>query len=156
MTKLQHKISKKNPFDNIEEETVLNLLHTSDLLQFQFRRLFRPFKLTEQQYNILRILRGHGVPMPSLAISKQMMTLVPAITGLIDRMEKGGWVTRKRCDKDRRVVYVAITDLGIALLDQLDEPVGALDKSLVGHLSPNEMTTLISLLEKIRQPLETT
>lgn len=155
MVKLQHKINKQNPFDNIEEEAVLNLLHTADLLQFQFRRLFRPYKLTEQQYNILRILREHGVPMPSLAIGKEIMTLVPAITGLIDRMEKGRWVQRKRCDKDRRVVYVAITSLGLKLLDQLDGPVEALERSLVGHLNPDEIATLISLLEKTRQPLKT-
>src|SRR5882724_4448387 len=108
MTTLQLEIKKKQPFDLAEQEAMLNILRTADQLQIRFARLFRKFGLTPQQYNILRILRGEGRPLPILEIAARMITVVPGITGLIDRLEAANWVERKRCDNDRRVIYVAI------------------------------------------------
>ena len=69
------------------------------------------------QYNILRILRGEGKPLPILEIASRTITVVPGITGLIDRLERAGFVNRLRCQKDRRVIYVArSTDQGTMTL----------------------------------------
>ena len=84
---LQREIKKKTPFDLPEQEAMLNILRTADQLQIRFARLFRKFGLTPQQYNILRILRGEGRPLPILEIAARMITVVPGITGLIDRLE---------------------------------------------------------------------
>src|SRR5918994_7930499 len=105
ITTLQSEIKKKHPFELPEQEAMLNLLRTSDQLQIRFSRLFRHFGLTPQQYNVLRILRGEGRALPILEIAARMITVVPGITGLIDRLETAGLVCRKRCDNDRRVVY---------------------------------------------------
>jgi DNA-binding MarR family transcriptional regulator len=82
-----------------------------------------------------------------------MIQVVPAITGLIDRLEKAGLVSRDRCQQDRRIVYVAITDKALALLEKLNRPVMDLHHRLVGHLTRAELETLIRLLEKTRAPL---
>jgi DNA-binding MarR family transcriptional regulator len=151
MSKLQEELKKKEPFASAEQEAVLNLFRTSDRIQIRFARLFRRHKLTPSQYNILRILRAEGEPMPSLEIAERTITVVPGITGLIDRLEKAGLVARTRCDRDRRVVYVTITEQGQQVLADLDEPVLALHKEVLGRLSAAEVTELSRLLEKARE-----
>ena len=150
---LQREIKKKHPFEVPEQEALLNLLRTADQLQIRFARLFRRYGLTQQQYNILRILRGEGKPLPILEIASRMITVVPGITGLVDRLEAAGLVNRKRCENDRRVVYVCVTDKALALLDDIDEPLLELHKELLGHLAPTELDSLNRLLEKARAPL---
>jgi DNA-binding MarR family transcriptional regulator len=149
--RLQHELKKKRPFDSPEQEALLNLLRTGDWIDNRFGRLFRDYGITSSQYNVLRILRGEGQPLPSLEIADRMIQVVPAITGLIDRLEKQELVTRRRCSDDRRVVYVEITSKALALLKQLDGPVEELHKSLVGHLTRAELKELSRLLEKTRQ-----
>ncbi|HEY7328320.1 MAG TPA: MarR family transcriptional regulator [Gemmataceae bacterium] len=151
--KLQHEIKKKRPFESQEEEVVLSIVRTNDQLQIRFARLFREYGLTPSQYNILRILRGEGIPLPILEIASRTVAVVPGITGLIDRLEHAGFVNRLRCDKDRRVIYVALTDQGAKTLAALDAPLVALHHQLLGHLSRPELKELIRLLEKVRQPL---
>src|SRR5215467_15689434 len=125
--KLQHELKKKRPFESLEEEAALNIVRTSDQLQIRFARLLREFGLTSPtQYNILRILRGEGRPLPILEIASRTITVVPGITGLIDRLEQAGFVNRVRCAKDRRVVYVALADHGTRTLAALDEPLAVL------------------------------
>jgi DNA-binding MarR family transcriptional regulator len=153
MTLLQRELKKKRPCELPEQEALLNLLRTADQLQIHFVRLFRRFGLTPQQYNILRILRGEGQPLPILEIASRMITVVPGITGLVDRLEVAELVQRKRCDNDRRVVYVCLTDKATAVLSQIDEPLMELHKRLLGHLSGPELTALSELLAKARAPL---
>jgi DNA-binding MarR family transcriptional regulator len=150
--KLQRELKKKRSFESLEQEAALSLLRTSDQLEIRFARLFREFGLTPSQYNVLRILRGEGRPLPILEIASRTIAVVPGITGLIDRLEQAGLVARLRCEKDRRVVYVALTAPGTQTLAALDEPLAALHRQLLGHLSPGELNDLIRLLEKVREP----
>jgi len=150
--KLQHELKKKCSFESPEQEAALSVVRTSDQLQIRFTRLFREFGLTPSQYNVLRILRGEGKPLPILEIASRTITVVPGITGLIDRLEEADFVNRLRCEKDRRVIYVALTDHAIKTLADLDEPLLALHRKLLGHLSPGGLKDLIRLLEKVREP----
>lgn len=152
-SKLQRELKKKNPFDSLEQEAALNLVRTNDQIQIRFARLFRDFGLTPSQYNILRILRGEGKPLPILEIAGRTVTVVPGITGLIDRLEQAEFVRRERCEKDRRVIYVAITEKGTKILSDLDEPIQTLHQTLMGHLSAAELKELNRLLEKARESL---
>src|SRR6201987_5382130 len=121
--KLQHELQKKRPFESPEEEATLNIVRTSDQLQIRFARLLREFGLASPtQYNILRILRGEGKPLPILEIASRTITVVPGITGLIDRLERAGLVHRLRCEKDRRIIYVALTDQATKTLAELHTP----------------------------------
>jgi DNA-binding MarR family transcriptional regulator len=150
---LQHEIKKREPFESPEIEAILNLMRTGDQFANRFGRLFRQYGLTSSQYNVLRILRGEGKPMPSLEIADRMVQVVPAITGLIDRLEKQELVQRQRCSEDRRVVYVNLTPKAVKLLKQIDQPDIELHKQLMGHLTRKELKELSRLLAKARQPL---
>ncbi|HMP02249.1 MAG TPA: MarR family transcriptional regulator [Gemmatales bacterium] len=152
-SQLQKELGKRGPFDSPEQEACLNILRTSDRLQNRLGRFFREFGLTASQYNVLRILRGTGRPMPSLEIAERMIQVVPAITGLIDRLQKQGLVERRRCQEDRRVVYVEITARARELLARMDEPLRQLHKELLGHLGRSELVELSRLLEKARARL---
>src|SRR5713226_6796686 len=132
--KLQNELKKKRPFESPEQEAALSVLRTSDQLQIRCARLLREHGLTPSQYNILRILRGEGKPLPILEIASRTITVVPGITGLIDRLEQAGFVNRVRCEKDRRVIYVALAGHATKALASLDEPLMAMHKKMTGHL----------------------
>lgn len=149
-SRLQHELKKKRPFDSPDQEAILNILRTNDQFLNRFGRLFREYDLTHSQYNVLRILRGEGKPMPCLEIADRMIQVVPAMTGLLDRLEKQGLVVRERCTQDRRVVYVTLTESAKDLLKRMDVPVGELHKQLIGHLTQAELKELSRLLEKAR------
>jgi DNA-binding MarR family transcriptional regulator len=153
-SQLQKELKKRGPFESPEQEAILNILRTNDQFQNRFGRLFREYGLTPSQYNVLRILRGEGKPMPSLEVADRMIQVVPAITGLIDRLEKQGLVSRERCTEDRRVVYVEITQKAKTLLKKMDQPVSELHTSLIGHLNRTELKELSRLLEKARTSLQ--
>lgn len=149
--KLQQELKKKQAFQSPEVEAILNILRTSDQFQNRLGRLFREYGLTCSQYNVLRILRGEGEPLPSLEIASRMVQVVPAITGLVDRLEGQGFVERKRCEKDRRIVYVALTPKGEQVLHDIDDPGHELHQQLIGHLTRSELKELNRLLVKARQ-----
>ena len=155
MTKksLQHELGKKRPFESPEKEAMLNIVRTGDQFQNRIGKLFRTFGLTGSQHNVLRILRGEGRPMPCMEIKKRMIQVVPAMTGLLDRLEKDDLVTRTRCEQDGRVVYVDLTPKARATLGQIDAPLTELYRECLGHLSPAELEQLSMLLEKARLSL---
>jgi len=151
--RLQVELKKRHRFESAEQEALLNLLRTSDRFQTSMTRLFRKYGLTPSQYNVLRILRGEGKPLPCLEIADRLIAAVPGITGLLDRLEAAGLISRERSSDDRRVVFVAITPQGLELLGRLDEPLEDQHKRLIGHLSRAELTQLSRLLEKARESL---
>jgi MarR family transcriptional regulator, 2-MHQ and catechol-resistance regulon repressor len=153
-SKLQREIKKRGPFASLEQEVLLNIARTDDQLQVRGERLLRDYGLTGAQYNILRILRGEGGPLPMQEIASRTVKVVPGITGLVDRLEAGGFVRRERSTEDRRVIFVSITARALETLARVDEPILAHEKKLLGHLSPAEQRELIRLLEKIREHLE--
>jgi DNA-binding MarR family transcriptional regulator len=151
---LQHELKKKLPFESPEVEAILNILRTSDQLNNRFGKLFREYNLTSSQYNVLRILCGEGKPLPSLEIAARMVAVVPAITGLIDRLEKQQLVKRERCTEDRRVVYIELTSKAIKLLETIEQPLLDLHQHLVGHLTRKDLKELSRLMVKARQTLQ--
>ncbi len=148
--RLQQELKKKDPFESPQQEAVLQTLRTSDWLENRLGRLFREYGLTSSQYNVLRILRGEGQPLPSLEIANRMIQVVPAITGLIDRLEAQELVARRRCTADRRVVFVEITSKALAILKQLDPPLRKLHGTLMAGLNTHELAELSRLLAKAR------
>jgi DNA-binding MarR family transcriptional regulator len=150
---LQQDLGKKKPFESPEKEAMLNIARTSDQFQNRFGKLFREFGLTGSQHNVLRILRGEGRPMQCQEIRSRMIQVVPAMTGLLDRLEKDGFVTRTRCEKDGRVVHVDLTTKAKTVLQKIDGPLTDLYEECLGHLSRAELEQLSSLLEKARKSL---
>jgi DNA-binding MarR family transcriptional regulator len=155
MTKstLQLELRKKKPFELPEEEAVLSLLRTVDVIRLPFDRLFAEYGISDPQYNVLRILRGHGGRgLPCTEIAAQMVSRMPDMTRLVDRLEKTGLVRRCRTAADRRVVLICITPAGLEILSRLDQPVRERHRETLGHLSRRELANLNRLLVKARTP----
>lgn len=151
---LQRRIGKRKPFGSWEEAVLLNLIRTTDRVQSLVARVLKEHGLTHAQYNVLRILRGLAKPTPILEIADRMLTETPGITGLIDRLEKLEFVSRKRCEEDRRVIYVVLDAKAEALLGELDGPMAELRTRICEGLSREELETLSRLLDRVREPLE--
>jgi DNA-binding MarR family transcriptional regulator len=156
---LQDELRKKGPFASAEQEACLNLLRTHDHFETEFGRLFQTYGLSAPQYNVLRILRGASAAegaedgLPCLEIGARMITRMPDITRLVDRLEaaRPPLVERSRTAEDRRKVLVRITPAGLDLLARLDEPVLELHDRLLGHLTRAELAELNRLLVKARR-----
>ena len=150
---LAREIQQKRPFQSARQEAALGLLKTVDLLRLHLSRVLEPFGVTDQQYNVLRILRGAGKDgLPTLAIAERMIERAPGITRLIDRLEKQGLVSRKRCTSDRRQVFCILEAAGARLLSRMDAPVAKSDEALRA-LSDADLKTLIRLLDAVRAGL---
>jgi DNA-binding MarR family transcriptional regulator len=150
---LQKEIRQSRPFVNLTEETFLNLQRTASALLQALTRFLREHELTPTQYNVLRILRGsHPETLTCGDIGGRMVTPDPDVTRLLDRLEKRGLVFRTRDTMDRRVVRATITDDGLGLLERLDEPVPECLDGMLGHLSREDLRTLVELLERARKP----
>jgi DNA-binding MarR family transcriptional regulator len=150
---LQQELGKKKPFESAEKEVMLNIACTSDQFQNRFGKLFRKFGLTGSHHNVLRILRGEGRLMGCDEIRPRMIQVVPAMTGLLDRLEKEGFVSRTRCEQNGRVIYVDLTAKARNVLQKIDGPLTDLYRECLGHLSRSELEQLSSLLEKARKSL---
>ncbi len=152
---LGDEIKKRGPFDSAEQEVALNLARTSDRHFSEFARLFKTHGITGAQYNVLRILRGAAEALPCQEIAGRMITQLPDITRLVDRLEEAGLVERSRTPEDRRLVLTKITEGGLRLLSGLDEPVSQLHKAQLAHLTREELAELNRLLVKAREPGKT-
>lgn len=142
-------------FDSPEQEAYLNLWRTYDRLRGVEEELFQQQGLTAQQYNALRLLR-HETPnkLATLDLASRLISRAPDITRLLNRLVERKLIERVRLPGNKRVVEVGITSTGLALLRDLDEQVRAMHKRQLGHLSPQELQTLIKMLHKTRRPHE--
>lgn len=148
---LQHEIGKKQAFGSGAQEAYLNVLRTAAALDADFVGVFRRRGLTGSSYNALRVLRGEG-PCTCGRIGERLVVRVPDVTRLIDRLERLGLAHRERSGEDRRMVLVAITELGRAVLAELDAPVESLHEKQLKHMSAEELRELNRLLVKARTP----
>lgn len=148
---LKDEIRQNLPFRSKGHEAYLSLLHTTDLAKHRFTTVFEAAAVTLQQYNVLRILRGAGERgLATLDIAARMIERTPGITGLLDRLEAKGLVTRERSREDRRTVWCRATPAALDLLAALDEPVSRLNEEVFEGMEPEELDQLVRLLEKLR------
>jgi MarR family transcriptional regulator, organic hydroperoxide resistance regulator len=148
---IRGEIKQAKPFASLEEEAAVSLARTADRFDRAFSELFKKQGLTGTQYNVLRILRGAGsAGLACSEIGERMVTRDPDITRLLDRMERAGLCIRSRDSSDRRVILTRITEKGLGLLRDLDKPVQALNKKLLGHMEREQLKSLLSLLDTVR------
>lgn len=151
-SRLQHVLQQNGPFASLEEEAFLNVLRTANTLLQTFAKVLKPHALTPTQYDTLRILRGsHPEALPCSEIGKRMVSPMPDVTRLLDRLEDRNLISRGRDSRDRRVVKARISRQGLILLRKLDRPVEEHLEGMLGHLSRSEATRLIRLLERCRE-----
>jgi DNA-binding MarR family transcriptional regulator len=150
---LQDEIRQTRPFGSLEQEALLSLERTAALLRHALGEALKEFGVTPTQLNVLRILRGsHPTGLCRHEIGDRLVSPVPDVTRLLDRMQEAGWIERERSTEDRRLVRTFITEAGLALLARLDEPLKSIDRRQIGHLNADELRTLIDLLTRVRHP----
>ncbi len=153
--KLQSEIRQTKGFNDPGEEAVLNILRTSDVMTQLLTDLLKPSGLSLTQYNVLRILRGAaGKGACCREIGERMVTRDPDVTRLIDRLEKRDLLVRTRDKEDRRVVTIQLTPAGLALVNQLDEPIERWNRTLTRNISSEDTKILVELLERFREGIE--
>ncbi len=135
-------------FENERVKTFLNIKYTAGWLDNYVNTFLQPFNISEQQYNILRILRGTGEALTVKTVKDRMIRKSPNATRLMDKLCDKNLIERSRCESDRRVVYVKISDIGLNLLKEIK--FGKLDYQ-INSLTVEEAKTLNKLLDKIRK-----
>ena len=149
-SRLQAEIKQNKPFASLEHEAILGLLRTAAIVDHATDEAFRPYGVTGTQFNVLRILRGAGPNgLCGREIGERMVTRVPDVPRLLERLEKAGLISRQRDSNDRRHVTARITAEGEALLDKM----GNISPSVVDRfrqLPEDQLRSLIDALDFIR------
>lgn len=134
-------------FENEHVKALINIKYTSSFLDNIADKILKPHNISEQQYNILRILRGAGKEITVNTVKERMIQKSPNSTRLMDKLCDKNLINRVRCESDRRVVYVEISKRGLELLDKINFK--ELDK-YARSLTVKEARTLNEFLDKIR------
>lgn len=152
-TTVTQEIGQERPFDRLEREVAVTLLRTGDVLRHAVESALRPWGVSPEQYNVLRILRGaKGGAYPVLEIARRMVARSPNVTRMIDKMVAKGLAARERAEGDRRVVRISITPEGRRVLAGLDQAVNRL-LDRFSFLSGAEMKKLLAQLDAVRERL---
>jgi DNA-binding MarR family transcriptional regulator len=149
---IRSEIKQQRPFPSAHQEALVALIRTADLLRRVVGGVVEPHRITAQQYNVLRILRGAGdAGLPTLEIAERMIEQTPGITRLVDRLESKDLVSRQRSSTDRRCVYCRITPAGLDLLARLDAPVEDASGLSLASLTKRELAQLVEMLDRARE-----
>jgi len=145
-------IRQTKPFVSVEQEGLLGILRTADHLRRRGGGLLAPHGISNQQYNVLRILRGaHPGKLPTLEIAARLIERQPGVTRLLDRIEARGLVTRERCREDRRQVLCRITRAGLDVLAAADGPLNEIESRRLGRLAGADLERLVRILDRVRE-----
>jgi DNA-binding MarR family transcriptional regulator len=135
----------------LSQKAVLNIIYTQNNINERLIEILKPYDLSNEQYNVLRILRGQkGSPANMCVIQERMIAKTSNTTRLVDKLLVKELVTRKVCKENRRKIEVLITEKGLAILKELDPKVDHYEKDIVANLTSGELEQLNHLLEKIR------
>jgi DNA-binding MarR family transcriptional regulator len=136
---------------DIAKKVVLNVLYTQNFVTDNFNDVLKPYDISGEQYNVLRILRGQkGCPANVCVIQERMIAKSSNTTRLIDKLLLKEFVTRKVCPENRRKIEVNITPKGLQLLEELDPKVIEHEQLFASNLNSEELQQLNALLEKYR------
>ncbi len=137
----------KSKFPNNKVKALINIKYTANWLSSNENEFFKPYGISPQQFNILRILRGAGEAIKVQVIKDRMIERAPNATRLMDKLCDKKFIERIRCEHDRRVVYINISKQGLELLSTIDT---SLNLDYLGNLTDKEAAQLSDLLDKIR------
>ena len=136
-------------FRNEFQKMGINLLFTANWLNEQIGKILSEEGVTQQQYNILRILRGSATPLSTLKIRERMLDKMSDTSRIVDRLIAKELVLKNTCEKDKRLVDITLSPKGLDLVDQLDQFNDRIDDLLKG-INASEAATMNQILDKIR------
>lgn len=141
---------KQDKFRNHWQKATLNLLYTNNWIENEIKSILKPYGVTQQQFNVLRILKGqYPKPITTSVIRNRMLDKMSDASRIVDRLYKKGLLHRQTCSSDKRLVDVTLNSNGLELLAQIDEKAERLDLTKA-HLSEDEVIQLNKLLDKMR------
>lgn len=144
-------ILKTNTILSLSKKTILNVLFTNTVFKDEMQSVLKPFDLSMEQFNVLRILRGQkGKPVNLQDIQERMVNKMSNTTRLVDKLILKNYVERFTCEQNRRKVEIFITNNGLELLRKLDALVDSSENNLTSKLSNTELEQLNELLNKLR------
>ncbi len=133
------------------KKVILNIMYTQNVINDKFNEILKPYDLSGEQYNVLRILRGQkGNPANMCIIQERMLAKNSNTTRLIDKLLLKDLVTREVCPDNRRKIEVLITQKGLDVLTELDPKVDHHEQLFANNLTEIELQQLNNLLEKYR------
>ena len=149
--RLEDEIVQKS-FKDEFHKLAINLLFTAAFYRNQFRQRLNPYRVSPEQFNILRILRGqHPNPAGAKLVTERMIDKSSNVSRLVEKLRVKGLVTRTTCDHDRRSVDLAITRQGLELLARIDEDEEVTPSGLAERLTHAEAQQLNNLLDQMRE-----
>jgi DNA-binding MarR family transcriptional regulator len=140
-------------FRNEYQKLGINLLYTANWLNENVGKFLEQEEITQQQYNILRILRGSEVPLSTLQIRERMLDKMSDTSRIVDRLIVKELVAKTTCPTDKRLVDITLTDKGHALVEKLDQLNDQIDGLLKG-VTEHEAKTINEILDKLRSSAE--
>ena len=148
--KIEEVLKSTVPMD-VSKKIILNVLYTQNVLTESFNEILKPYEISGEQYNVLRILRGQkGNPANMCVIQERMLAKTSNTTRLVDKLLLKELVTREVCPENRRKIEVSITQKGLNVLKELDPKITEHEEFFSNNLNPDEIITLNHLLEKYR------
>jgi len=133
------------------KRVLLNLLFTGSQVTDEITFALKPFDISTQQFNVLRILKGmKGKPSSLQTIQDRMINKMSNTTRLVDKLIKKGYVEREQCESNRRKVDITITFQGIETLSIINTAVDTTEMNITNNLSSEESRSLNLLLNKLR------
>lgn len=148
--KIEDVIKSTVPMED-SKKIILNVMYTQNILSEKFNEILKPYDISGEQYNVLRILRGQkGNPANMCVIQERMLAKTSNTTRLVDKLLLKELVTREVCPENRRKIEVTITQKGLDVLNELDPKVIEHEKAFSKNLNKDEIITLNQLLEKYR------
>ncbi len=143
------KIIKTEKEIPLESRTLIHFMLVNNKIIEVFSSVLKPFDVSLQQFNVLRILRGQkGRPANLSTLNERMVTKMSNTTRLVDKLIVKGFVCRITCPSNRRKVEITITPEGKKVLKQIDEQISKAEKNILKNLTPKELEQLNNLFNK--------
>ena len=147
--RIEEEIKQTKPFPNPQTKALVNLTFTASWIEGEQAKFLKPFGISIQQYNILRILKGmRPKPATVKTLIERMIDKNSNASRLVDKLLKKGLVERNACMEDRRRVDVLITEEGLKMIDDVAD--GMKNSPVLLHLTDEESNQLSDLLDKMR------
>ena len=136
-------------FRNEFQKMSINIIYTANWLNEKMGQILSTEDITQQQYNILRILRGSECPLSTLKIRERMLDKMSDTSRIVDRLLLKGLADKKTCPSDKRLVDISITEEGKKVLTTIDQKEKEM-MAVITNLNQKEMRILNGLLDKMR------
>jgi DNA-binding MarR family transcriptional regulator len=136
-------------FNSEHQKVTVNIIYTANWINEKLKAFFDKADITQQQFNILRILRGAGEPISTLQIRQRMLDKMSDTSRIVDRLLVKGLVKKTTCPTDKRLVDVSITGKGKKVLEKIDASQHNMD-AISHNLSDADAEIMNGLLDKMR------